>query len=125
MTIRIGDTAFIRNGTPAVVKNRDEFSGLLTLDAELGEVQAATRHGFVNGLSPEDREAFDSLLDVVKSDTMDANDRVETLKLRLAEIESDPTRHLLAKYVRAEMMHIMNSNGIKPREYSIHESKAR
>ena len=125
MTIRVGDSVFIRNGTPAVVKNRDEISGLLSLDTKLGEVQDGTRHGFVNGLSIEDREAFNSLLDDVKSDSMDASQRVETLKGRLAEIESDPTRHMLAKYVRAEMMHIMNSNGIRPREYSIHESKTR
>ena len=125
MSIRIGDSVFIRNGTPAVVKDRDELSGNLTLDTDQAEMQNAVRHGFINGLSQQDRDDFNAVLDEVKDESLDPAQRVETLKEKLAEIETDPSRHMLATYVRSEMMHIMNSHGIRPREYSIHESKTR
>jgi hypothetical protein len=125
LSIRVGDTVFIRNGTPAVVKNRDEQTGVLTLDSDQKEVQTQTRNGITNGLSEENRAKLQEIMDAAKGETADPAERVERLKNALAEIENDPTQHTLARYLRGEMHFIMNSFGIKPREFSLHESKAR
>lgn len=125
MSIRVGDSVFIRNGTPGVVAGRDDTNGMLRLDTDLKEVQKQTRHGIVNGLSIETRGRFEEILDRVKEDKKDPKERVEALTEILKELELDPANHTLTQYVRSELSFIMNTHGIKPREYSVHESKAR
>ena len=125
MSIRVGDSVFIRNGQTGIVKARNDASGTLTLDTDLKTVQQETRNGFLNGMTPETREEFNKILDGVKGGTEEPKERVEALQKILGEIEEDPTRHALAGYVRSEMLHIMNTHGIKPRQFSMHESKAR
>lgn len=125
MTLRIGDSVFIRSGDPAIVKSRDPATGKLRLDQEYAHVQHEMRHGYINGLPAEDREQLYRILDEVKGDTTDPRERVEKIGAHLAEIESDPTRLPLTRYLRAEMAHIMNTHNIRPREYTANEIKAR
>ena len=125
MSIRVGDTVFIRDGSPGVVKGRDEYSGTLKLDAELKSVQEQTRNGIINGLPEDLRGKLNQIVDGIKESSADPKERVERLGGVLNELEKDPTQITLARYVRGEMHFLMNTFGIKPREFSIHESKAR
>lgn len=125
MSVRVGDSVFIRSGLPATVKERDSNSGQLKLESDLDKVQEETRHGYINGLSPDNRGRFNELLDAVKEATDDPAGRVEDLLGRLTELDKDPRNHQLSRYVRAEMVHIMNTHAIKPREYAVSESKTR
>lgn len=125
MSIRVGDTVFIRNGSPAVVKGRDDASGLLNLDSDVKAVQDQTHNGILNGLSEEARARLTEIIDTAKDASTDPKIRVEKLSSALGELEKDPTQLTLARYVRGEMHFLMNTFGIKPREFSMHESKAR
>ncbi len=125
MSIRIGDSVFIRNGTLAVVKGRDELSGSLNLDSDLKVVQDQTRNGIVNGLNEDTRARLNEIIDGAKDESKDPKERVEKLSGILSELDKDPAQQTLARYVRGEMHFLMNTFNIKPREFSIHESKAR
>lgn len=125
MSVRIGDTVFVRDGQTGVVRKRDESSGNIVLETDLKSVQDATHVGVLNGMTPETRTQLTAILDGVKGDSKEPADRVEALRNVLTDIEMDPARHNLARYVRAEMLHIMNTNGLRPREFSINESKTR
>jgi len=118
MALRVGDSAFTREGRPAAIKNRDPNSSQLTLSLKKADISDATRHGYINGLSKESRVNFNKVMDNLKK-IEDPKERVGQMKLQLDQIEQDPQNYNLAKYLRSEMMHIMNSYGIKPTEFTI------
>ena len=125
MTIRIGDTAFIKQGHAAIVKGRVQDTGQLELKVDTPEVQRDTRHGILNALTPEVRKELYAILDQVKADTQVPGERLDQIREKLTEVEKDPRNFVLAKYLRAEMGHLINTHNIKPKEYSVYESKAR
>jgi hypothetical protein len=125
MALRVGDTAFIRGGTPVTVKDHDPISRQLLLESDPNVVREQTRHGYLNGLSPEVRQQFYEILDEVKGNTEDPTERINTLSAKLFELEQDPRNLQLTRYLRAEMNHIMNTYNIRPREYAMDESKVR
>lgn len=125
MTVRVGDAVFIRSGIPAVVKDRNEGTGQLRLETDLPAVQKEMRHGYLNGLTPETRQQLYAILDEVKSKSEAPEARIDELRSKLTELELDPKQQMLARYVRAEMVHLMNTYEIRPKEYSYNESKAR
>ena len=125
MDIRNGDAVFLRSGEPGIVKDRSQATGKLTVDTDNQNVKREMRHGYLNGLSDTQRVELNEILDNVKSTTEDPNERIIVLESKVRELEGDPKQIGLTKYVRAEMTHIMNSHGIKPKEYSVQESKIR
>ncbi len=125
MKASFGDAVFIRTGIPAVVKERNDITGKLILETDGAKIKEDMRHGYINGLSAENREEFNSILDSVKDDNTDPQERAERLQTKLTELEEDPRKLPLTRYLRAEMVHIMNTYNIKPNEYAVHESKLR
>ena len=125
MSIRVGDVVFVGSGNPALVKDRDHITGQLRLEPGKAKTHDEMRHGYINGLSQDTRQSFNEILDEVKQGTEDPGERAEQLRLKIDELEQDPRNFLLARYLRAEMVHIMNTFNIKPKEYIVHESKAR
>ncbi len=125
VSIRPGDAVFVRTGDPLLVKDRDKNTGVATLERDPETVINGTRHGYLNGLEADKRQQLYEILDEVKGSSEDPEERVMKLREVLQEMELDPRNQNLARYVRAEMTHIMNSFGLKPREYSIHESRIR
>ncbi len=125
MSLRVGDTAFIRGGTPVTVKDRDPVTAQLVLESDPEIVKDQTRHGYLNGLSPEARQQFYEILDQVKGENENPAERINTLNAKLFDLEQDPHNLQLTRYLRAEMNHIMNTFNIRPREYTMDETKAR
>jgi hypothetical protein len=125
VSIRLGDAVFIRSGTPAIVKDRNPTTAQLLLDQDYEHVQEDMRHGYINGLSGETRAQLNEILDDVKGATDDPRERVDAMQAKLTEIDGDPTKLPLSRYLRAEMLHVMNAHNIKPKEYSVQELKAR
>jgi len=125
MDIRNGDAVFLRGGEPGIVKDRSLATGKLTVDTDIETVKREMRHGYLNGLSDIQRVELNQILDSVKTATKDPTERITVLETKVRELESDPKQLGLSKYVKAEMVHIMNSHGIKPREYSVQETKIR
>ncbi len=125
MSIRVGDAVFIRNGVPATVKDRDPNTGKLVLSQDQQQVRVDFRHGYLNGMSEETRLELYGILDAVKAETADPSERLEKLRVKLEEVDVDPRKVHLARYLRAEMTHIMNTHQIRPREFSAQEGKVR
>ncbi len=125
MSLRVGDTAFIRGGTPVTVKDRDPVTAQLVMESDPEILKNDTRHGYLNGLSLEVRQQFYQILDEVKGETENPTERINTLNTKLFDLEQDPRNLQLTRYLRAEMNHIMNTFNIRPREYTMDESKAR
>lgn len=125
MNIRPGDAVFIRNGEPGIVRERDQTTGKLKVDTDIQAVKHETRHGYLNGLTPDQRQVFNTILDEAKQSSEDPSSRIAHLDAKVQELEQDPKQQGLARYVKAEMIHIMNSHNVKPREYSVQETKIR
>lgn len=123
MSLRVGDAAFVRTGLPAIVKERNADTGNITLETDLKTFQKDMRHGILNGIPEEQRPALYEILDGIKQQSKDPNERVAELSARLEELEKDPRNYLLSRYVKAELTHYMNTYGIRPKFYEVHESK--
>lgn len=125
MSIRVRDAVFLRAGQPAIVRERDPVSGQLKLDTSLKAVQHEMRHGYLNGIAPEQRDVLYEMLDDIKSRSDDPSKRVDFLREKLSELEKNPQNFQLTRYVRAELAHLMNTYDIRPRLYSVGEDKIR
>ncbi len=122
MTLRIGDSVFSRDGKPAVVIDRDEASAKLKLSTKKSETNNSTRHGYINGLSEVNRESFNSIMDDFK-EIEDPKERATEMRSKLTELEADPRNHRIAKYVRSELMHLMNTYRIKPTNFTVDSAR--
>lgn len=125
MSIRVGDAVFIRSGIPTTVKDRDGLTGKLSLEADPEKVKEDHRHGYVNGMTVETRRDLYAILDQVKAESADPAERIEKMRLKLEELDQDPRNLHLSRYLKAEMVHIMNTHNIRPREYTMFENKVR
>lgn len=122
MKIRPGDAVFTRNGLPSVVKERDPNTGEIKANRDPELVKKQMRHGYLNGLKQSDRKELYGILDRVKGETEDPQERVKMLRNQLVDIKDDPHKHELTRYLKAEIVHIMNTHNIKPNEYTVHQS---
>ncbi|MEN9836165.1 MAG: hypothetical protein RL011_2358 [Pseudomonadota bacterium] len=125
MSIRIGDAVFLRSGQPAIVKDRLPSSGELVLEKDQKAVQQAFRHGYINGMNPETRASLTEILDRIKDETKDPAERVTAMQAKLTELDQDPRNRDLSRYLRSEMMHLMNTYNIKPREFKLDDINVR
>lgn len=122
MVSRIGDSLFNRDGVAGFVVNRDPKKETLQVATEGPEFEKGRRYGFINGLEPSQRKEFESIIDQMK-DRDEARERVDFLHEQIETLKEDPKRGVLTRYLQGEMAHIMNSEGISPRIYSIDETK--
>lgn len=120
MVLRVGDPAFTYMGMPAVVTAKNEQRQELTIDADPEIVANSHRHGYLKGLSPETRQSFNDIMDEVKS-LADSQEKISKLQEKIAEFENheSESKRQIAKYLKAELAHTMNSQNISPRYYQI------
>ena len=124
MTYRIGDTVFLSQGQPVVAAGRDETKGTVILDRDFESIRKNARHGYINGIAPENREKFLGIMDEVKKHK-EPQKRIEELQKRIEELDADPKNFQFVKYLESERNHIVNTSGYQPRFYSSDESKLR
>ena len=122
MKIQRGDVVFNQAGRPGVVMGRDELSGSLNVEANGENYEKARKYGFVNGMAPEVREQFQSIVDDVRQ-FKTTPERVKALMEKIGVLEQDPRNFRLVRYLRAEQAHMMYTDGITPNEYKIDEQE--
>lgn len=123
MSFSIGDTVFDKKGRPGTVVGRDDKAQLV-VDKKEETYQQARRRGFVNGLKEEQRVKFNEIIDQVLAKE-DVHDRIDQLNEKIDEMRTDPRNHVVTRYLEAEMLHMMNSEGIHPRTYKVQELSVR
>jgi hypothetical protein len=123
MSFRIGDAVYGVNGIPGVVKHQDKVSGDLKVDIDEKEVAKTHKYGYINGLTPSERESYTSHLDEVH-EKEDPKEKVEAMRTKISTLRQEPSKVRLVKYLESELFHIMNTHNISPRFYSIETPKA-
>lgn len=125
MSIRIGDAAFLRAGQPGVVREHHPVTREVKLETNFSAVQRDMRHGYLNGLDQSQRQALYEILDQVKNTTTDPAEQINLLRDKVSELEQNPQNHVLTRYAKAEMYHLMNTFEVKPRLFGVSEYKIR
>ncbi len=122
MVSRVGDSLFNRAGNSGFVVSRDAKKETLDVAQSGPEWEKGRRYGFINGMELEQRKEFESVIDEVRK-LDDSKERVDYLHKQIETLKEDPRRNVLTRYLQGEMAHIMNSEGISPRIYTIDEEK--
>ena len=122
MVSRVGDSLFRRDGTAGFVAGRDPSKETLQIAIAGPEYEKGRRYGFINGLEPSQRQDFEQIIDQMR-ERSESRERVDFLHDQIETLKQDPKRGVLTRYLQGEMAHIMNSEGIAPRIYSIDETK--
>ena len=118
MGFRVGDAVFDRNGQPGIVSKQDSNSKEFTVDRQKAQVKKSHRHGYVNGLEQNERVDYLKVLDEVSSIT-DPKQKVSALQTKIDDLKLDPNQYKMVGYLEAELFHVMNTHGVKPRTYQI------
>jgi hypothetical protein len=117
MSMRVGDSIFLPRGDIAVITEHDKNQGTFKMSADPGVAKANSRHGYINGMSPEQRQDLMTLMDRVK-EIEDPKERVSEMRKKLEELRADPRQWQMSRYVESEMAHMMNMFNIKPTTYT-------
>ena len=117
MTMKVGDTVFLPRGQTAVVTEQDKHLSTFKLSADPAVAAEIRRHGYINGMSLEQRSSLMTLMDRVK-EIQDPDQKVQEIRTKLEELRADPRQWQMARYVESELAHVMNVFGIKPTTYT-------
>lgn len=122
MRIFKGDTVFNARGKPAVVLDRNAITGELKVEGKGENFEKARKHGFINGMSLEDRDTFNKIVDDLEK-IKDPTARVREYAKHIELLKDDPKNRFLVKYLTAEQAHLMYSENITQGQYTMWESK--
>ncbi len=122
MGFKIGDSYFNRDGYPGVILARDQKTDQLIVEKDGPNFNKTRNIGYINGLSPQERGEFESIITKVREEK-DPRERVAMLQGVVEQLQNDPKKQVLSRYLEGEMSHIMNSEGISPRIFKIDETK--
>ena len=125
MSIRIGDPLFSSGGVPGKVLTKNPETNSLKVTRNLEEVGEGFRHGYLKGLTTEDREKFNHLMDDIKSHE-DIRERISALKeeVETRQNTADAKELRFVGYLKAELAHLMFSHHVSPRVFDIPASHA-
>lgn len=124
MALRVGDPSFTYLGQPGVVvPQKNKLNGKIDIDTDKERVKTEFRHGYLVGI--EAKDVFNSIMDTVKK-TEDPSEKVAFLSNKLEEYEAQNSTESqnFARYLKAELSHLMNTYHIKPRIYQLPPQKA-
>ncbi len=122
MGLKVGDTFFSREGRPGVVFGRDQKTDRLMVEQEGERYEKSRRYGFINGLSPTERQEFEAIIDETRG-APNAKDRMIRLQGKIEELQVDPKKQVLSRYLEGELSHLMYSESIHPQVYKVDEDK--
>ena len=124
VSFNVGDTVFLQTGQPGVVVGRKEGTNELIVQKEGERFEKTRSRGFINGLSPEQRDNFNHIMDDIRK-LENPRDRVSKLHSQIEKMSLDPRLHMITRYLEGELAHIMNTHAIQPKEYYVDETDLR
>lgn len=118
MRIEKGDVVFLKNGTPALVKEVKQDGGRAILDENLSEVQKRTERGIKNYLSESQRASYNVTIKSIESE--DKREEIEGLHEVVQNLRSNRrTDPKVLKYLENELMHLMLREKYTPKNYEV------
>ena len=119
-----GDPIFRRNGTPGIVREVDKSKAHVKVDSDGGEVKRHFRHGYLQGLSNDNRKRFNEIMDQV-NEVESPLEKVHALRNHVNQLELDAdlkSREVIG-YLKSEIAHVMFTKSISPRYYTLEANK--
>lgn len=117
MRFNTGDIVFTPDGRPALVTGRKE-TGHIVVDRKGEKLDKARKNGIINGLSSQDRQKFNEVVNKAKEQPAPEN-RVKEIQAKVDEIDGKPKNWILKRYLNGEMAYIMNSERVHPQTFDI------
>jgi hypothetical protein len=119
MSIYLGDILFTRDGRPTLVTSRNASTGEVTTNGDLKTIAKSAQLGIKNGLTPEQRQSFESvryaaMSEDKKQEILDLRNRINSLK------KSDGDRKVI-RYLENELQHLIVREDYVPLDYTINE----
>lgn len=123
MQYRVGDAVFNNAGQPGIVKDKLVSTGEVVVQPQSETLKVVQKRGYINGLSVEERKDYNEVMDKIR-ELDDPTKKVEELGTQIGQKRmGDAKSRLVAKYLDAQMQHIMLTNNIQNREYTVDEMK--
>lgn len=116
MALKIGSATFNINGMPGVVTSQDEIKAEYVIDTDREAVRKIHKYGYINGLSVEEREQFNSVVDEIAK-LEDPKEKIDELAKVVEESRSDPKNYRMTRYLESELFHQMQINNMSPRYF--------
>lgn len=122
MGLQIGDRVFSRDGRPGLVVGRDKSSKTIEVEQQ-GEAEKSSRkYGYVRGLAPQDRVVYEKAIDEVRQHNS-TDERIDALQKKIDELNQDPSKFVLKRYLESELGHILNSEDKLLSNYEVDQDK--
>ena len=120
MTFNVRDPIFSHIGEPGVVKGINQVNSKLEVDRNHEKVTKEFRHGYLKGLSPDQRTQFNQFMDEVKSN-QDVDAQVKMLQEKIHALSDDTSigSKIILGYYKSELAHVMHINHYTPRYYGV------
>jgi hypothetical protein len=116
MALKVGSVTFSINGAPGVIKNLDQERKEYTIDTDREAVRKIHRHGYINGLSVEERESFNKVVDEVSA-VEDPKEKIEKMQKIVEESRLDSKNLRMTRYLESELFHQMQILNLSPRYF--------
>lgn len=116
MTLKVGSATFNINGVPGIVKNMDEERKEYTVDTDPNEVRKIHRHGYINGLSMDERAVFNKAVDEI-SEIQDPREKIEKMQKMVEDSRLDSKNIRMTRYLESELFHQMQILNFSPRYF--------
>ena len=120
MDFKIGDTVFLRDGSPALVKSTPSKISDFKVQKTGEELEQRLERGLINGLDSKERENYNSLIDETRH-MGDLRERIDFLSAKISEYSKDPKKIKLTRYLKGEMAHLSARSHYHPSELEVSE----
>ena len=120
MAFNVRDPIFSHLGEPGVVTGINSLNSQLKVDRNHEKVTKEFRHGYLKGLSQEQRNNFNQFMDEVKS-SKDVDEQVKMLQEKIHALSDDTSigSKIILGYYKSELAHVMHTNHYTPRYYGV------
>jgi hypothetical protein len=125
MSLKVGDPIFMANSSPGIVKKADMEKGRLNVDVDTEAVAKHFRHGYIKGLDENERLQYDSTLDSIE-EIKNPKEQISALQEKISQLENGTPslqQIKMARYLKAELNHIIQVGKINPRFYEVDAHK--
>lgn len=116
MTLKVGSAIFNNNGVPGIVKNLDQERKEYTVDTDRDEVRKLHKHGYINGLSMDERAVFNKAVDEVL-EIEDPREKIEKMQKMIEDSRLDSKNMRVTRYLESELFHQMQILNVSPRYF--------
>lgn len=124
MGFTVRDPIFSQIGEPGVVKGVNPINSRIDVDRNHETVAKEFRHGYIKGLSPEQRTEFNKFMDDVRARD-DVDEKVKMLQEKIHALSNDTNigSKIILGYYKSELAHVMHNNNYTPRYYGVPATK--